>query len=102
MISFSNVLFLQDVQTGTLELQLRKQLRETTRRWGRVFARIDEGRRAVVRPPIRDKKSNDNQMQEMEKRRAEEPLVPPSVKRLLLTTLVLFIASLIAGFWLFK
>ncbi len=78
----------------TVELIFTKQIRERMKPWGRVFQRIDAGRRTPtapkpkteVTPPPRNVVESGN----------------PSVQRLLLTTLVLFVAFIIAGFWLFR
>ncbi len=78
-----------------VELILTKQIRERMKPWGRVFQRIDAGRRtpAPTKPKTENKPTpNKNEIAS----------TGPSVKRLLTTTVVLFVAFLIMGFWLFR
>jgi hypothetical protein len=84
------------LQDGSkIELILTKQIRERMTPWGRVFQRIDVGRRtpAPTKPKTETKETP---------KKNEISSINPSVARLLITTAVMFVAFLIMGFWLFR
>ena len=76
----------------TVELTLTKQIRRDCGRWGRVFQRIDAGRRTVA--PAEPKSGT-------RPTAGKNMMAKTSAKRLLITTLVVLVILLVLGFWLF-